>query len=46
MFGHATGNDVANNILETLQETGIQLPLHKLLNLGSDGPNVNKALWN
>ena len=40
MFGHATGDAVANSILETLQETGYQLPLGKLLNLGSDGPNV------
>ena len=46
MFGHATGEDVANSILETLQETGYQLPLDKLLNLGSDGPNVNKTIWN
>ena len=22
------------------------MPLDKLLNLGSDGPNVNKAIWN
>ena len=44
MFGHATGEGVANSILETLQETG--LPLGKLLNLNSDGSNVNKTVWN
>lgn len=46
MFGHATGKCVANIILETLQETGYELPLGKLLNLGSDGPNMNKTVWN
>lgn len=46
MFGHAPGVEIANGILNTLKEQGFQLPLPKLLNLGSDGPNVNKTVWN
>lgn len=45
-FGHAKGSDVAEQILETLQEAGYQLPLSRLLSLSSDGPNVNKTIWN
>ena len=45
MFGHATGESVAKCILETLQEPDYEIPLNKLLNLGSDGPNVNKTVW-
>ena len=33
-------------ILDTLQEEGYQLPLAQLISLGSDGPNVNKTIWN
>jgi hypothetical protein len=29
-----------------LQENGFQIPLSKILNIGSDGPNVNKTIWN
>ena len=46
MFGHAKGKDVSMAILETLQEEGYQLPLAQLISLGSDGPNVNKTIWN
>jgi hypothetical protein len=46
MFGHAKGKDVSIAILETLQEEGYQLPLAQLISLGSDGPNVNKTIWN
>ena len=46
MFGHAKGKDVSMAILGTLQEEGYQLPLAQLISLGSDGPNVNKTIWN
>ena len=45
-FKHALGSDVAKQILETLQEDQYQIPLSKFLNIGSDGPNVNKTIWN
>lgn len=46
MFGHAKGKDVSIAILDTLQEEGCQLPLAQLISLGSDGPNLNKTIWN
>ncbi|XP_015759407.1 PREDICTED: uncharacterized protein LOC107338689 [Acropora digitifera] len=33
-------------IVDTLQEVGYQLPLSGLISLSSDGPNVNKTIWN
>ena len=45
MFGHAKGDTVSRAILDALQEAGYQMPLSKSLNLGSDGPNVNKTIW-
>ena len=45
MFGHAKGDTVSKAILDALQEAGYQVPLSKLLNLGSDGPNANKTIW-
>ena len=45
MFGHAKGDTVSKAILDALQEAGYQVPLSKLLSLGSDGPNVNKTIW-
>ena len=45
MFGRAKGDNVSRAILGALQEAGYQMPLSKLLNLGSDGPNVNKTIW-
>ena len=33
-------------ILDTLQQVGYQLPLSDLISLSSDGPNVNKTIWN
>ena len=45
-FKHAFGNDVAQHILQTLQEDEYQIPLSKFLNIGSDGPIVNKTIWN
>ena len=45
-FKHAFGNDVAQQILQTLQEDEYQIPLSKFLNIGSDGPIVNKTIWN
>lgn len=32
--------------MQTLQEDGYQIPLSKFLSIGSDGPNVNKTIWN
>ena len=45
-FIHAFGNDVAQQIVQTLQEDEYQIPLSKFLNIGSDGPIVNKTIWN
>ena len=45
-FGHAKGHDVGMKIVDTLQEVGYQLPLSGLISLSSDGPNVNKTIWN
>ena len=45
MFGHAKGNDVAKGLLESVSEDG-GLPLNRFLCIGSDGPNVNKTIWN
>ena len=46
MFGHALGADVGQQIIDTLQENEYKIPLSKMLNIGSDGPNVNKTIWN
>lgn len=43
-FGHAKGKDVAQALLNLVQEYGFDLAL--FLNIGSDGPNVNKTVWN
>ena len=45
-FNHAHGSDEAKQILETLREDQYQIPLTKFLNIGSDGPIVNKTIWN
>ena len=45
-FGHAKGHDVGMKIVDVLQEAGYQLPLSCLISLSSDGPNVNKTIWN
>lgn len=46
MFEHAPGEDVAEELLNSLEvEDGIKLPLHQLMSIGSDGPNVNKKIW-
>ena len=45
-FGHAKGHDVGMKIVDTLQEVGYQLPLSDLINLSSDGPNLDKTMWN
>ena len=44
LLGLAKGKDVATKILETLEEYSLKLEL--FLNIGSDGPNVNKTVWN
>ena len=45
-FKHAFGNDVAQQVLQTLQEDEYQIPFSKFQNIGSDGPIVNKTIWN
>ena len=42
-FGRASGIDISLNILQAIKETG--LPLDKLFNISSDGPNINKTVW-
>ena len=42
-MGHATGQQIADKILSSIQDNG--LALEKLLMLESDGPNVNKTVW-
>ena len=44
MLGHARGKDVATRILSLLREDGLNLD--QLVSLSSDGPNVNKTIWN
>jgi len=41
-LGHATALDLKDSILAALSKDNV--PLTKLLHLGSDGPNVNKSL--
>ena len=45
-FKHAFGNDIAHLFLQTLLEDEYQILLTKFLNIGSDGPVVNKTIWN
>ena len=45
MFGHAEGKDVAESLLLTIQEDAT-IPLKNFISMGSDGPNVNKTIWN
>ena len=42
-FGRASSVDISLNILQAIKETG--LPLGKLFNISSDGPNINKTVW-
>lgn len=41
-FGHATADTVTSTLINTLASH--RLPVSKLLNLSSDGPNVNKSI--
>ena len=43
-MGHATSDDLCRKIISAIEQN--QLPLEKLIMLGSDGPNVNKSFWN
>ena len=43
-MGHATSDDLYRKIMSAIEQN--QLPLEKLITLGSDGPNVNKSVWN
>lgn len=46
MFGHAFGEHVADELLNSLKvEGGVILPINQLVRIGSDGPNVNKKIW-
>lgn len=42
-LGHATAQIVSDGLIKTLRER--QLPLSLMLFLSSDGPNVNKSIW-
>ena len=42
-FGRPSGTDILSSILQAIKETG--LPLDKLFNISSDGPNINKIVW-
>ena len=44
LMGHATGDLLSNELLKSISDN--TLPLNLLLVLGSDGPNVNKRVWN
>ena len=39
MMGHATAQDLLDEVLKQ------ELPLYKVVQLGMDGPNVNKKLY-
>lgn len=43
LMGHATNDDLSEKIISAIEEA--KLKLCGLLMLGSDGPNVNKAVW-
>ena len=43
-MGHATGQQLADKLVSSLQENNISLK--QLQALESDGPNVNKTVWN
>ena len=44
LVGHATGRQLAEKIISSVQDNGIALG--QLQMLESDGPNVNKTVWN
>ena len=44
IMGHATIGDLCRKIMSAIEQN--QLPLEKLIMLGSDGPNVIKSVWN
>ena len=43
-MGHATGRQLAEKIISSVQDNGIAFA--QLQMLESDGPNVNKTVWN
>jgi len=43
-MGHATSDDLCRKIMSAIEQN--QLPLEKLIMLGSEGPNVIKRVWN
>ena len=42
-FGRTSGIDISLNIFQAIKEAG--LPLGKLFNISSDGPNLKMTLW-
>ena len=44
LMGHATGVLLAEKFLSSLEDN--EIPLLRLQSLESDGPNVNKTVWN
>ena len=42
-FGRASGIDISLDILQAIKKTG--LPLARLFNISSDGPNISKTVW-
>ena len=44
LMGHATGRQLAEKIISSIQDNGIAFG--QLQMLESDGPNVNKTVWN
>ena len=42
-FGHAKGDIVADSIVSTVEEVGLNK--EQFLSMRSDGPNVNKTIW-
>ena len=43
-MGHAKSDDLCRKIMSAIEQN--HLPLEELITLGSDGPNVNKSIWN
>ncbi len=44
LMGHATANQLSDKLLSAIHDR--KLPLERLMMLGRDGPNVNKAVFN
>ena len=42
-FGHAKANDLCDLVMQVFQKNSLEVEL--LMNLSTDGPNINKSLW-